>query len=246
MAPRRTFQPVITASKWETAWRATFEAAKRRRGSERVDDAETPRLSNGDAVAVVKAWSEQPATAGFPLWYHFAATAYGWDPVKSDRLNTTAKQREAMLDAVIARELWAATKLLARNLDDANVTGARLALDDSFDDPVFQAGVKAAVKADNGLRAAGRIPIGCRDPKTGKITGPVMKCRPGFTLEIIPGTPFYICRNKKTGEHEQPKWECEGDTVYLDDPITAVANSLARLALIVGFAYVVITSMADE
>lgn len=239
MAPNATFPPVITASRWETAWEAALAAARRRRGG---TSASAP-ITNGDAVALVKAWARSSGTGAMPLWYQFAATAYGWDPAKSDRLNTTARQRDALFDAAITSDLWTAARQTARGLDAGNEP-ARLDIDaDTFDSPVFQAGVRSAISGDGGMRAAGKIPVGCRDPKTGKLVGPRMKCRPGFELELVPGTPFYVCRNKKTGEHEQPTYECEGETVYIDDPITAIgkaiAGDLGRLALILGLAYLV-------
>lgn len=185
-----------------------------------------------------------------PLWYQFAATAYGWDPVKSDRLNTTVKQREATFDPAITADLWSVTRQTARGLDEGGEP-ARLEIErDTFDDPVFQAGVRAAIKADGGMRAAGKIPVGCKDPKTGKLVGPKMKCRPGFELELVTGTPFYVCRNKQTGETEQPTYECEGDTVYIDDPITAIGKALAgdlgRLALILGLGYLVFREFGND
>lgn len=178
-----------------------------------------------------------------PLWYQFAATAYGWDPAKQDRLNTSARQRDKLFDAALVDDLWSATRQTARGLDQGTEP-ARLEIDpDTFDNPIFQAGVKTAIKADGGMRAAGKIPVGCKDPKTGKLVGPKMKCRPGFELELVPGTPFFVCRNKQTGETEQPTVECEGERFEIDDPITAIGKALVgdlgRLALIVGLAYLV-------
>ena len=240
MAPdRSTFPPMITASRWETAWQALVAAANRRNGSSST----APRVTNGDAVALVKGWASASGTGAMPLWYHFAATAYGWEPDRADRLNTSAAQREKLYDARLTPDLWDAMRTTARGLD-AESEPARIDIDnDTFDSPIFQAGVKRAIQADGGMRAAGKIPVGCRDPKSGKIVGPKMKCRPGFKLELVPGTPFFVCRNKQTGETEQPTYECEGETVFIDDPITAIGKALAgdlgRLALIVGLAYLV-------
>jgi hypothetical protein len=248
MAPKRTWQPLITASKWSTAWQSTAKSAKDRYGSDVVETVDTPRLSNGDAITLVKAWSQQTGTGGFPLWYQFAAAGYGWDPSERhggmafDALNTTEKQRASMLDIEIVRELWAATAIAARALDDSGIA-ARLELDaDAFENPVFQASVKAALKGDGGMRAQFKIPIGCKDPKTGKATGPKLKCREGFDLEPVEGTGglLFVCKNKKTGESEMPTIGCEGETITIDDPITGVKKDLVRLALILGFIWLVV------
>jgi hypothetical protein len=119
----------------------------------------------------------------------------------------------------------------------------RLAFDeDAFANPVFQGQVLSSLKQDGDIKAKGKIAYGCKDPRTGKTVGPKMKCRDGWDLELVRGTPFYICRNRKTGETEQPTIECEGDKVYIDDPITGLLKDAGKWALILGFAYLVITS----
>ncbi len=235
MAPPRTFPALITADRWENVWESLLTSARRRRNS---GSSFSVPLTNGEAASLIRAWPGKSGTLWMPLWYQFAAAAYGWDPQRSDRLNTTPKQRDSKFH--LSRDLWDATHEIARALDAERKQPARLDVDaDTFDDPTFQAGVRAALKADGGMKAAGKVAIGCKDPKTGKLTGPKMKCREGFVLELVPGTPFYICKNKKTGEHEQPTYECEGDKFYIDDPLSAVSKDLVRLALIVGFAYLV-------
>lgn len=235
MAPPRTFPGLVTADRWLTVWESLLTSARRRRGGTAFSVA----LTNGEATSLIRAWPGRSGTLWMPLWYQFAATAYGWNPDRSDRLDTTAKRRDSAFP--MSRDLWDATREIATALDAERRQPARLDIDpDTFDDPTFQAGVRAALRDDGGMRAAGKIPVGCKDPKTGRITGPKMKCRPGFTLELVPGTPFYVCRNKKTGEHEQPTYECEGDKVYLEDPLSALARDFWRLALIVGLGYLVL------
>lgn len=181
----------------------------------------------------------------FWLWAQFAAVAYGWKPGLG--LVTSAKQRGAMFDGSLLRDLWAQTRIAATEMDADSKLNARLEFDeDAFANPVFQGQILASLKADGDVKATGRIAYGCKDPRTGKVVGPKMKCRDGWDLELVKGTPFYICRNKKTGETEQPTIECEGEKAYIDDPITALLKSTGRLALILGFAYVVITSMSDD
>lgn len=242
---RRTFPPLITAAKWSSAWQSTFNSAKRRRGTTATPEGgEVPRLTNGDAVSLIQSWAR--AGAGkFWLWAQFAAIAYAWRAGLG--LVTSEKQRGSMFDAGLLRDLWAQTKLAAKEMDADNGLSARLEFeDDAFANPVFQGQVLASLKQDGDATAQGKIAYGCKDPRTGKVVGPKMKCREGFTLELVKGTPFYVCRNRKTGETEQPTIECEGEKAYIDDPITALLKSTGRLALILGFAYVVITSMGDD
>jgi hypothetical protein len=163
-----------------------------------------------------------------------------------DALDTTEKRRGSMLDPEVARELWSLTHLAARDLDDGTNTQARLELDENgFADPVFQASVRAALKGDGAMRAQFKIPVGCKDPKTGKATGPKLKCREGFELEQVSAVPpTYVCRNKQTGAVEQPTLGCEGDVIEIDDPITAVKKIIGRelleIALILGFIWLVV------
>jgi len=248
MAPPRTWSPVITASKWDTAWRSLAASAKKRYGSEVVDGVDTPRLSNGDAITLVRAWTQQTGEGGFPLWYQFAAAAYGWDPdvdrhggMAFDAINTTEKHRASMFDIELARELWSFVAKAAHDLDDGTNTNARLELEDNaFADPVFQAKVRAALRGDGAMRSQWKVPVGCKDPKTGKATGPKLKCRDGFELEPVQGSGglLYVCRNKQTGETEQPGIGCEGETITVDDPITAIkkiiGKELFEIALILG------------
>lgn len=223
-----------------------MEAAKKRYGSEQVDGIDTPRLTNGDVMTLVRAWTQQTGQGGFPLWYQFAAAAYGWDPderhggMAFDALDTTVKRRDSMFDSELTRELWAFTSLAARNLDEGTNTSARLELDaNAFEDPVWQGEVKAAIKGDGAFRAQWKIPVGCKD-KNGKKSGPKLKCRDGFELEPVEGSGglLFVCRNKKTGEVEQPAFGCEGETITVDDPITAIKKILGKelfeIALILG------------
>jgi hypothetical protein len=250
MAPSRTFQPTITGSSWNTVWLATIEAAKRRRG---LDSTSEARLSNGDVAQLVAAWTQQSGTGGFALWYQFAAAAFGWNARKRDVLDATAGQRDALIDPVLSRELWIATEGLARELDASGIS-ARLTFDESFDDPVFQGSVKAALLGD-GAKAQFKIPVGCKDPKTGRATGPRMKCKDGWILEPVEGTRglLYVCRNPKTGETERPTYACEGETIVVDDPITGAGNQMMRelvqIALVIGGVWLaskVISSFVDR
>lgn len=206
---------------------------------------QVPLLTNGDAVSLIQSWARVGAGKWW-LWAQFAAVAYAWRAGLG--LVTSEKQRGSLFDASLLRDLWAQTKIAAKNMDaEPSPLSARLEFeDDAFANPVFQGQVLSSLKQDGDIKATGKIAYGCRDPKTGKVVGPKMKCREGFTLELVKGTPFYVCRNRKTGETEQPTIECEGEKAYIEDPLSALINSVARAALILGFAYVVVTSMGDD
>lgn len=243
--PRRTFQPIITSSSWRILWSATAQAATRRRGeSKAADNTLTPNLTNGDMLTLVKAWFDVVGATRFGFWYQFAASAYGWDPTKADKLDTGPKQRDAMVDVEVSHDLWVMTLQIALDADgrpSSNDPVARLEFEsNAFDDPVFQGKVRKELLAD-GAKAEFKIPVACRD-KSGRKVSPKLQCRDGFDLERVPGTTLFVCRNRKTGESESPKLVCE-NPVLVEDPISAVKTDVKRLLvgllLILGVAYVV-------
>lgn len=242
MAP--TFQPVITASTWSNAWADTAAAAARKRGTAKASDGVvTPKLTNGDVTTLVDAWLGATSERDFGLWYQFAANAYGWNPQGADKLDTGTAQRESDADVEVAHDLFVITGRLAADLDTKQKPTVRLdARDGAFNDPIFQGRVRNALLSD-GAKATlkrsastkGKIPVGCKG-------GIGLECREGWELERVKGTLLYVCRNKKTGEVENPKLKCK-DPVLVDDPITGAEKSLTRmvvgLLLILGVAYVV-------
>jgi len=238
----RTFAPVITGSAWRTVWLSTQAAARKKHGN---DSTGQPKLSNGDAVSLVDAWVAQTGVGGFPLWYQFAAAAYGWNAREVDILDASAKRRDATFSEQLARELWATTETIVAQLDDLPPIPPRIEVKATvFGDPAFLGSVRAALRQDGAqprLRVKGKIPVACRDDD-GNVIPPRLTCREGFELERVPGTliPVFVCRNKQTGEAETPRLECT-NPILLDDPITAVAKSLLRLAMVVGFIWLVVT-----
>lgn len=209
--PRQTFPPFITASSWGTVFQSTWESVRASHGLGHAPDVNGtlyPKLTNGEVVTLVMGIME--ATRGkFPLWYQFAAAAYGWSP-SADKLNTSNRQRDAMYPASLAVDLWVAWLGVTSDLDVTAPTAPRLALDGSYSDGVFQGQVRAALRED-GAQAHWKIPMpACKDPKTGKPTGRPHKNKDG-------------------------KWTC--DPVVIDDPVTGIkkeAQQLLTVALIVG------------
>lgn len=242
--PRRTFQPVITASAWETAHLATAAAASQRRGQGRASDGLLwPKLTNGDVITLVKAWHDA-SPSGFPLWYQYAAAAYGWNARKRDKLDTSARQRDAAMDIEIVGDLEKNLLGVADDLDTDAKPNPRIELDaNAFDDGVFQGRVRAELVQD-GAKAQFKIPVGCKDPRTGKSKSPGLKCREGFTLERVPGTLVFVCKNKQTGETENPTLDC--DPVFVDDPITGVKKQLIHELVGIGLILAVVLVIRSE
>lgn len=209
MAPKvRTFPPFITASKWQTANIALKLDAERRNGLWPLPEPRPPKLTNAEALKVIMAMYEAAGVNGFPLWYQYAAVAYGWSPER-DRLDTSAKRAAAWYPEDVTRELFLAMSGLALDLEVRAPSLPRWNLDAEFSDPTIQGLVANALRQD-GATVAWKIPLpACKDPKTGKPTGRPHKDKNG-------------------------KWTC--DPVVVDDPITKAkkdaVNGLAMLAML--------------
>jgi hypothetical protein len=220
---RFALPPLITASKWRDVWGSLWSQLLRSRGV--VNDAEgtvAPRMTNREAVAVVEAVRDLARKAGaqFPLWYQFAAIAYGWAP-DHDELDTSQEQSDRVYDADASVMLQLEVQEFTGDLDDRNTPDPRIDLTDVFDHPSYRAEVAAALGQD-GAQALFKIPIpACKDPKTGKPAKPV--------------------RDPKTG-----KWTCPGGAVTIDDPLTAILKELTKVIVPIGLIVLVIGLAADN
>ncbi len=215
-----TFPAVLTASKWISAYQSAWNRAQKAHGMATSSDGTVgPRLTNAEAASLINAW-RIAAGVGFPLWYQFAAVAYGWSP-DNDNLDTSAKQAgSSYLPDDLAVALWVVTQRLALDLDDGP-SDPRLEMANAFGDPTFAGAVRAALLGD-GAEAAFKIPLPvCRDKKTKKTRWPRPSCG-------------------KTGEFRDPitgaKVACDkpGDCeiVAVDDPITKVVKDVGLLVAI--------------
>lgn len=228
MAERFRLGPVVTASSWRTLATSVWNQAQRARGLVRDSRGTVaPKLTNREAASLVEAMrAAAPMTsAGFPLWYHFAAASYGW-LVNKDRFDTSAAQADRMYPADLSVELQLALSGLASDLDAERATvPPRLELDPSaFDDPLFRGDVLQALRDDHATVST-KIPLpACRDRKTGKVRVPLPPCGPDGTGPVNPLDP------------KGPRLPCDkpGDCapIVVDDPITAVGSSIGKLLLL--------------
>lgn len=223
MAPqtdRFKLPPRITGSSWSNVAQAVRRTARTEASGD--DGVVAPVWSCREAAAIVAAWRTvaRLTADGFPLWYQFAASAYGWDPAEG-KLRQYDDQASALYPPEDAAALVSEIDRIAAARDQAQVVVPRdqpaLALVDVWNDPQFLDDIKAAMAGD-GAVVEWKIPIpACKDPKTGKPAKPV--------------------RNPTTG-----KWECPGGVVTIDDPLTAIIKSLSKiapLAIVVGVLYLV-------
>lgn len=137
----------------------------------------------------------------------------------------------------VAEDFWRSTRLLALSLDDDKRT-VRLDIDAAtFADPVWLAMVRADLASD-GAKVEWSIPVGCRDPITGKARLPHLGCPKGWELvEVSPGA--FMCRQTSTGRMSAPNRVCDGAPVVVRDPITDMKDSIVKGALILGFLWLV-------
>ncbi len=221
MPERFQLPPVITGSSWLTLMHSLWSQSKR--GT--VTDSEginVPAWSNREALAVVGALRElgKGTRDGFPLWYQFAAAAYGWSPA-SDKLDSTTSQADGVYPADDATELNAELERIVTALDVTQHPNPRMALVDIFDRSSFKDEVRTALKQD-GARAEFKIPLpACKDPSTGKPAKPV--------------------RDPRTR-----KWICPGGPVTIDDPITALLKSLMVVAIPVALVLLAVGAVAEK
>lgn len=218
MPERFTLPRTITGSTWPNVMDSLWERSSR--GMVTDDDGTiAPRWTNREALAVIMALrrAAKLTQAGFPLWYQFAAVAYGWTP-DVDVVEASSAQADMEYPPQIAVPLNLEIQRITHDLEDEGVKAeSRLDIDDEFDDKETIAEVRKALKQD-GADAAFKIPLpACKDPVTGKPAKPV--------------------RDPRTG-----KLTCPGGGMTIDDPITAILKSLSKVAipaaLILGAAWV--------
>lgn len=206
MPPERvTLPPVVTASRWDTLASAIWKAGGR--GTVQTDDGQAvPRWTNREAMSVINALRAigRGSRSGFPLWYQYAAVAYGWTP-DDDTLVVTSTQADDDYPpgdlALLGQEL----RRVASDLDAAGHPDPRAVLSDVFDRKETAQEVSAALAQDGAEPGVMfKIPIpACRDPQTGRPARPV--------------------------RGPDGKWSCPGGAVTIDDPLTAIIRSIVSV-----------------
>lgn len=162
-----------------------------------------PMLRNADVVTIIMAVMPttftNPVHDNFPLWYQFAATAYGWYDV-NDKLDLSAKQGERLYPLDLTIDLWRNLLVWAQWQDEEKRAQPRLDMDGQFADATFAAQVRVALNED-GAKAEWKIPLpACKD---------------------VNGKPVRPKLDPKTG-----KLKCPNGVVLIDDPITAVGKAV--------------------
>lgn len=193
----RPFPPLVTASTWATALDSLWERQKSARGLDNTPDG-APHLTNAEAVALIRAWRgavwNMAGASTFPLWYQFAAVAYGWNPPDADTFDVNGGDNP--YPAEINTLLWAALRDVADAMDSTD-SPPRLEFDNTrFDDVDTVAGVRQQLQQD-GAQAAFKIPLpACRDKKTGKLRFPRPNDKPGDCEVATVDDPItYIGKN---------------------------------------------------
>ena len=188
VAERFKLQPTTTASSWTNLFWSQWEAAKRGRGTaSSPEGTAAPRVTNREAIALIVAWRaldgmSTPQGIAWPMWYQFAAAAYGWDPVKNDRLVKTSGQADKLYPIAVTAELWLALQRIAGSLDDRGVSDARTDLDaTAFDDGLVQGEVRAALVQD------------------------------GASVSTLPSPTDVLCVDKVTGKQRVKRPPCDAD-----------------------------------
>jgi hypothetical protein len=209
MPERFTLPRTITGSTWPNVMAALWERSSR--GLVADDEGtQAPNWTNREALAVVMALRKL-AGRGFPLWYQFAAVAYGWSP-DMDQLTARGGQGDRPYPPEISVLLSGEIARITSELEAEPRRDPQLDLEDLFDDKVVIAAVTEALKQD-GADAAFKIPLpACKDPATGRPAKPV--------------------KDPRTG-----KWTCPGGGYTIDDPITAIVKSLSKVAIPVALIY---------
>lgn len=203
MPERFTLPRTITGSTWPNVMASLWERSSRGMVSD-DEGTQAPRWTNREALAVVMGLRKLVGQA-FPLWYQFAAVAYGWSP-DNDQLTARGGQADQWYPTEIAVLLSGEIARLTAALEGARQGEPRLELEDLFDDKDVIAAVMGALKQD-GADAAFKIPLpACKDPVTGRPAKPV--------------------KDPRTG-----KWTCPGGGYTIDDPLTAIIKSLSKVAI---------------
>src|SRR4029077_12234674 len=155
----------------------------------------------------------------WPLWYQFAAAAYGWDPATGE-LDATDERADGAYPAGAAVQLVAELRRIAEALDAVRYPELRVELPESWGGAELVADMTAAVRDDGrgGARVRedsgatrGRGVRGVQDPAThvsGSAHGEASAARagPGRWSMEVPGW----CGHDRRSDNGNPQVTVEG------------------------------------
>lgn len=213
---------LITASSWKNIVQSIWQQSSRLGLETDPDTGETaPAWTNRQALALVAGVraAAKPVMA-WPLWYQFAAAAYGWDPA-TNALDTSDGHADEAYPVGAAVQLVGELRRIAEQLDAVRYPELRVTLDDVWGNPAIVADVIGALAGD-GARVAFKIPLPvCKDPATGRPARPVKDPADG-------------------------KWKCPGGVVTVDDPITALLKTLSKAAVPAALILIAYAAMTNQ
>lgn len=117
---------------YDLAWAQTFSDAIANNGSITVaaptGDRVVPRLTNGQVVALARAWKNAAARSKsprWPDWYTLTIAALGWR-TDGDKFVMTREHANEAAPTELLEFFWVATKQLAQQLDQAQTVNRPL------------------------------------------------------------------------------------------------------------------------
>lgn len=118
-------KPSYKAPNYDLAWAQSFSDAMMNNGGVAVaaeagsGDTMLPRLTNGQVVALARAWRNAAARSKSPTWaqwYELTIAGLGWR-AEGDRFVMTREHANAVAPPELLAYFWASTKALAQQLD---------------------------------------------------------------------------------------------------------------------------------
>jgi len=166
MAPQFSIPRVVTGSTWSAVVKSLYDRLRTARPQGSADNGTiAPTMTNREAVALIDDM-RRVASPMFPLWYAFAAAAYGWQQ-QGDELDPGDIQSERYYPADDAAMLWPFLIDLGDKMDAASIPNPRVEVDQGiYDNQIFIAELRASLEHDGHTRdqmeAQFKIPVGCK------------------------------------------------------------------------------------
>lgn len=141
----------LSGATYRAMWNQLRDAAEKANGLEPSADALpwplqgsfVPRLSNGQALAIVRAWRRAAARSSAPSFlaaFEFGIHALGWRDAGDKFVMTQAHAKAPYEPVDVLAQLWASTAEVAEDLDESGAKVAPLFLDSSWS--AYEAGAR--------------------------------------------------------------------------------------------------------